>query len=73
VTVDNTQAARSGTTFEADIVLRENEPEIVAVAEIDGARVADPIRVVWDRHSFSRYRFSIDDNSFFLRDPDHHF
>ena len=24
--------------------------------------------MVWDRHSFPRYRFSIDDNSFFLRD-----
>jgi hypothetical protein len=30
--------------------------------------VEDRIRVVWDRHSFPRYRFSIDDNSFFLRD-----
>ena len=26
------------------------------------------MRVVWDRHSEPRYRFSIDDNSFFLRD-----
>jgi hypothetical protein len=26
------------------------------------------VRVVWDRHSFPRYRFSIDDSSFFLRD-----
>ncbi|MBM3334219.1 hypothetical protein FJY63_06120, partial [Candidatus Sumerlaeota bacterium] len=26
------------------------------------------VRVIWDRHSFPRYRFSIDDNSFFLRD-----
>ena len=26
------------------------------------------VRVVWDKHSFPRYRFSVDDNSFFLRD-----
>ena len=26
------------------------------------------MRVVWDRYSEPRYRFSIDDNSFFLRD-----
>jgi len=26
------------------------------------------VRVVWDRHSRPRCRFSIDDNSFFLRD-----
>lgn len=26
------------------------------------------MRVVWDGHSRPRYRFSIDDNSFFLRD-----
>ena len=29
---------------------------------------ADRVRVVWDRYSVPRYRFAIDDNSFFLRD-----
>ena len=28
----------------------------------------DRVRVVWDRYSPPRYRFSLDDNSFFLRD-----
>ncbi len=68
VAVNGVAAARSGATFEADVVLRDSEPEIVAVAESQGASNEDRIRVVWDRHSFPRYRFAIDDNSFFLRD-----
>jgi hypothetical protein len=68
VTVDGVPAVRSGNSFEASIVLRENEPEIAATAEIDGRRKISRVRVVWDKNSFPRYRFSIDDNSFFLRD-----
>ena len=44
------------------------EPEIVAVLEVNGGHAADRVRVVWDRFSRPRYRFSLDDNSFFLRD-----
>ena len=68
VIVNGVPAARSHTQFEAHVVLREKEPEIVAVADTGGQTVEDRIRVVWDRNSFPRYRFSIDDNSFFLRD-----
>ena len=68
VTVDDRQAVRSGAKFEADAVLRNGEQEIVAAAEINGKRAEHCSRVVWDRHGFPRYRFSIDDNSFFLRD-----
>ncbi len=68
VTVNGAAAARSGEAFEAPVVLREHETDIVAaLGEKDGAARARA-RVVWDRHSFPRYRFSIDDNSFFLRD-----
>ena len=38
------------------------------MAEGGGGRQEDRVRVVWDRYSEPRYRFSIDDNSFFLRD-----
>lgn len=68
VTVNDVPAVRSASGFEADVVLREKEPEIVAVAQISDTRIERRIRVVWNRHSFPRYRFSIDDNSFFLRD-----
>ena len=68
VTVNDMPAQRAGTEFSADLLLRGKETDIVAVATgACGAR-EHRIRVVWDRHSRSRYRFSIDDNSFFLRD-----
>jgi len=35
---------------------------------VKGKRFEDRVRVVWDRFSEPRFRFSIDDNSFFLRD-----
>ena len=68
VTVNGVVARRSGRAFEADVALRDRETAITAVAEGGGASEKCRIRVVWDRHSFPRYRFSIDDNSFFLRD-----
>ena len=40
----------------------------VAVAAGEAGERRDRVRVVWDRYSEPRYRFSIDDNSFFLRD-----
>ncbi|MBN1422773.1 MAG: hypothetical protein JXP34_28615 [Planctomycetes bacterium] len=68
VKVNGAPAARAGGAFSADVVLREHESDIVASSEGTGGRREHRIRVVWDRRSFPRYRFSIDDNSFFLRD-----
>jgi len=68
VTVNGAKAEQSGGRFSAEVVLRQKESEIVAVAEGDFGRQEDRVRVVWDRYSQPRYRFSIDDNSFFLRD-----
>lgn len=68
VTVNGQVASRAGQRFSAPIVLSERVTEIVAVAEGITGRQEHRIRVVWDRHSFPRYRFAIDDNSFFLRD-----
>ena len=68
VTVNGIAAARSGQAFEATVVLRDHETVLAAVAKGDGTQDESRVRVVWDRHSFPRYRFSIDDNSFFLRD-----
>ena len=64
VTVNGTSARRSGAGFHCDLILREPETDIIAASGGQDHR----IRVVWDRHSQPRYRFSIDDNSFFLRD-----
>ncbi len=68
VRVNGQPARRAGEEFAAEVVLRSKETEIEALSEGVGGRSEHRIRVVWDRHSRPRYRFSIDDNSFFLRD-----
>ncbi|MDY7009389.1 MAG: hypothetical protein SVV80_01370 [Planctomycetota bacterium] len=68
VSVNGVAASRNGAEFSADVALREKETDIVAVAEGPADRRETGVRVVWDRYSRKRYRFSIDDNSFFLRD-----
>ena len=68
VKVQGKPASRQGERFSAEVVLREPETDIVAVVEGAAPREEARARVVWDRNSFPRYRFSIDDNSFFLRD-----
>lgn len=68
VTVNGVEARRQGTRFTADIVLRDKETKIVAAANGASGRQESCARVVWDRHSFPRYRVTIDDNGFFLRD-----
>jgi len=68
VTVNGRPARRAGGRFAAEILLGEKETDIVALSEGVSGRREHRVRVVWDRHSQPRYRFSIDDNSFFLRD-----
>ena len=68
VTVNDVLCRREGKRFETEMVLRDRETDLVAVAENGSERQKDLVRVVWDRYSEPRYRFSIDDNSFFLRD-----
>ena len=68
VTVNGTPAQRAGTRFSSEVVLRDRETDIIAIADGSFGHHEHRVRVVWDRHSFPRYRFSIDDNSFFLRD-----
>ena len=45
-----------------------SRPSLVAVAEGSGRWCERRIKVVWDKHSFPRYRYSINDNIFFLCD-----
>lgn len=69
VTVNGLPARRRGRSFEADVVLRKKVSTITAAAtDASGKTRQDEVRVVWDRYSQPRYRFSVDDNSFFLRD-----
>lgn len=66
VTVNGVTAERNGEQFSAKVILDQRDIDIRAIHE-EGQH-EDRIRVRWDRHSFPRYRFAIDDNSFFLRD-----
>jgi len=68
VTVNGIPPQRSGLRFNCNLTLRTKETEIAAISQGGSGRQEHRIRVVWDRRSQSRYRFSIDDNSFFLRD-----
>ena len=68
VTVNGKPARRAGSHFSSDVVLKDKETEIVSVSQGNFGKHEHRIRVVWDQHSEPRYRFSIDDNSFFLRD-----
>jgi hypothetical protein len=68
VTVNGIKAQRAGASFSSEVVLRDKETEIIGVSNGVFGRQEHRIRLVWDRHSHPRYRFSIDDNSFFLRD-----
>jgi len=68
VFVNGLPARREGAKFTTEIILRQKMNDIVAVSEDIFGRQEHRIKVIWDMHSVPRYRFSIDDNSFFLRD-----
>jgi len=68
VTVNGTPAQRAGAGFTAKVILHQKETDIIALSQGSSGRHEHRVRVVWDKHSYPRYRFSIDDNSFFLRD-----
>ncbi len=65
VSVNGIAATAAAGGFEAQVVVRERENKIV-VKDANGRQNA--ITVLWDRDSFPRYRFSTDDNIWFLRD-----
>jgi hypothetical protein len=68
VKVNGVPADRAGERFTAEVVLRDRETDIVAASGDVPGGSSSRVRVVWDKNSFPRYRFSVDDNSFFLRD-----
>ncbi len=68
ILINGSSAQRDGERFCGEAVLKGKETDIRAVLEDGSGRSEDRVRVLWDRYSEPRYRFSIDDNSFFLRD-----
>jgi hypothetical protein len=68
VAVNGVTASRAGTEFRAEVVLSSAENDIRAEYQGTEGQASQSVRVIWDRYSEKRYRFSIDDNSFFLRE-----
>lgn len=68
VAVNGMPAKHRDENFAAEVLLREEETEIVAVAQGSHGFQEHRIRIVWDRFSKPRYQFFIDDNIYFLRD-----
>lgn len=68
VSVNGVPAAVASGRFTCDVEITAAEQDIKAIYDGSYGHQEHAIRVVWDRHSFPRYRFSIDDNSYWLRD-----
>jgi hypothetical protein len=64
VRVNGAAAKVSGGVFEARVTLTKPETRITAKA----GPAQSSVLVLWDRESYPRYRFSVDDNIWFLRD-----
>ena len=68
VTVNGVPARRRGKIFQAEVTLKECFNTIAAELQDDFGRLICEIKVIWDKNSFPRYDFFIDDNIFFLTD-----
>lgn len=61
-------ATRQGNRFSANVDLLKRFSVIKAKCTVNGQETIIKTRPVWLQKSFKRYRFQIDDSSFFLRD-----
>ena len=69
VTVNGVECRRSGKTFEAETELREKTNDILVKSTSAANETHEKrIRVLWLKNSVPRYRFTIDDTIFFLRE-----
>lgn len=68
VLVNGKEAQRKGDTFTAQVKLTGKVNEITATAHGGYGDECGKIKVLWDKKSFLRSNFYIDDNSFFLTD-----
>ena len=68
ITINGQPTAVINGRFSTEVLITEHEQDITAVYDGIHGHQEHTVRVVWDRWSVPRYRFSIDDNSFWLRD-----
>lgn len=68
ISVNGLPVQRSGKDFQTELTLTECFNTINVVLEDDFGTLTRTIKVLWDKASFLRYDFFIDDNIFFLTD-----
>lgn len=68
VTIQDRPAKREGTGFVGTALLTDRDNQIPIRAPDANGTHEQQLRLMWIRNSRKRYRFVIDDNSFFLRD-----
>lgn len=68
VSVNGVPARRDDRIFTADLTLTRQTNTLEAVLTGETGRLSRTIQVIWDKKSFPRYNFFIDDHSFFLTD-----
>lgn len=66
VFVNSVEARREGPLFHVTIPLREHKERIVMETRNEYGRFTQELSVLYDRNSFPRYNFFLDDNIFFL-------
>lgn len=64
VTVNGVKAAGDGRRFSAPVTLKEQFNEIRVETDNERGAFSQALKVVWDKGSFRRYNFFIDDHSF---------
>ena len=68
VTVNGVEAQRLGVNFTAVVPVSQKVTELTMTAENSCGRMTHSVKVLYDKDSFRRYNFFIDDNSFFWTD-----
>ena len=68
LTVNGVAARRCGRRFTAEVTLKEQFTTITAELSGTAGRAVSEVKVVWDKASFKRYNFFVDDHIFFLTD-----
>ena len=72
LTVNGVPATREGTGFTAEVPLTAKSNEIRAELQTTRGTQTYALKVLWDKASFRRYRFYIDDHSFCFDDIARH-
>lgn len=68
IKINGITAERKGNNFKAEIYLKECFNTICAELNDDYGTLSRTLKVLWDKNSFPRYDFFIDDNIFFMTD-----